>query len=31
MLGFPLEIIGARFRAERLRAHKWIIYLNSLD
>ena len=31
MLGFPLEIIGARCPAERLPAHRRIIYLNSLD
>ena len=31
MLGFPLEIIGARCPAERLRADKWNIYLNSLN
>ena len=31
MLGFPLEIIGARCPAERLRADKWNIYLDSLN
>ena len=31
MPGFPLEIIGARSSADRVRVDKPVIYLNSLD